>query len=308
MIMYLLGVSLSDGAGVPSIRKKQIVSRKLRPEKGSRPSLFALVREKIKAKKIDMKINKTLHSIKAPKHIKHRKTIVIVPTYNEIENLLTIYRRITRAYEKCDILIIDDGSPDGTGQLANQLAARDRRIKVMHRPGKQGLGTAVIAGFRYALEKHYELIITIDADLSHDPAYIPHMLSLMQEYDLVVGSRYVRDGGMVNWSIRRLLISLFANFMIKKILKINQADCSGGFKCFTADLLRRIRPDSIISKGYVFYVEILYRALRLGAKVKEIPIIFVNRDLGRSKLGWNEVMGYAVNVFRLRWLQFLGRI
>lgn len=240
--------------------------------------------------------------------MKRKKTLVIVPTYNEIENLEMIYRRITRVSKTCHILIIDDGSPDGTGEMADRLSLKDKRVKVFHRSGKLGLGTAVITGFYYALDKKYELIITIDADLSHDPAYIPQMLNLMGEYDLVIGSRYVRDGGMVNWSIRRLLISMFANYMVKKILRIDQKDCSGGFKCYTAELLRKIRPDHIISKGYVFYVEILYRAIRAGARVKEIPIILVNREKGKSKLGMNEVIGYAVNIFLLRWLTLIGKI
>ncbi len=246
--------------------------------------------------------------VSKPKGSPNRKTLVIVPTYNEIENLENIQTRISGASKICDILIIDDGSPDGTGKLADKLAKKDRRVKVLHRSGKLGLGTAVIAGFRYALENNYGLVITIDADLSHDPSNIPRMLSLMNEYDLVIGSRYVRDGGMVNWSIRRLLISLFANYMLKKILKIDQADCSGGFKCYTAELLRKIQVDRIISKGYVFYVEILYRALRVGARVKEIPIIFVNRDKGQSKLGLNEVVGYAVNIFKLRLYTMMGKI
>jgi dolichol-phosphate mannosyltransferase len=134
------------------------------------------------------------------------------------------------------------------------------------------------------------------------------MLSLMKEYDLVIGSRYVRDGGMVNWSIRRLLISMFANYMLKRILRIEEKDCSGGFKCYRAELLEKIKIDRIISKGYVFYVEILYRALRVGARVKEIPIIFVNREKGKSKLGLNEVVSYAVNIFRLWWITLMGEI
>lgn len=241
-------------------------------------------------------------------HWKRRKTVVIVPTYNEIENIQTIYTRIMRATGHADLLIIDDGSPDGTGRLADRLAAKNKRVRVLHRAGKLGLGTAVITGFRWALEKGYEVVVTIDADLSHDPAYIPQMLELIGEYDLVIGSRYVKDGGMVNWSLPRLMISLFANFMLKRILGIQQSDCSGGFKAYRAELLRRIGPEKIISRGYVFYVEILYRALKAGARVKEIPIIFVNRGKGKSKLGMNEVVGYAVNIFRLRWLTWVGKI
>ncbi len=255
-----------------------------------------------------MRLSRKNRPAKSPKRNQRQKTIVIVPTYNEIENLGMIYRRITGASKMCDILIIDDGSPDGTGKLADNLARKDKRVRVIHRAGKLGLGSAVIEGFNYALSHSYPLIITIDADLSHDPAYIPQMLSLMDKYDLVIGSRYVRDGGMVNWSIKRLLISIFANAMLKKILKIEQKDCSGGFKCYTADLLRKIKIERIISRGYVFYVEILYRALRVNARVKEIPIIFINRDKGKSKLGMNEVIWYAVNIFKLRWYTLIGKI
>ncbi len=236
------------------------------------------------------------------------KTLVIVPTYNEIENLQNMYDRIIQAHGGVDILIVDDGSPDGTGKLADRLAKKDKRVHVLHRAGKLGLGTAVVAGFNYALDHHYPVITTIDADLSHDPAYIPQMLSHMGDYDLVIGSRYVHDGGMVNWSIKRLLISLFANYMLKLILNINQADCSGGFKCYRAELLKKIGIDRIISPGYVFYVEILYRALKAGARVKEIPIIFVNRGKGKSKLGMGEVVGYAKNIFKLKFLTMIGRI
>ena len=255
-----------------------------------------------------MKSSPVKRSARLPKGPRRRKTLVIVPTYNEIENIENIYQRISGAAKECDILIIDDGSPDGTGRLADQLAAKDKRVRVIHRSGKLGLGTAVIAGFRYALERPYELVITIDADLSHDPSYIPQMLGLMGEFDLVIGSRYVRDGGLVNWSVKRLLVSMFTNYMLKIILGIQQSDCSGAYKCYTAELLRKIQIDRIISKGYVFYVEVLYRAIRAGAKIKEIPIIFVNRNKGKSKLGLNEIIGYAVNVFLLRWLTFIGKI
>lgn len=236
------------------------------------------------------------------------KPLVILPTYNEIENLQNMYDRIIKAYGGADILIVDDGSPDGTGKLADKLAHKDKRVKVLHRAGKLGLGTAVIAGFNYALERGYKLIITIDADLSHDPAYIPQMLSLMGQYDLVIGSRYVQDGGMVNWSMKRLLISIFANHMLKLILGIKQNDCSGAYKCYRRELLQKIGIDRVISPGYVFYVEILYRALRAGARVKEIPIIFVNRREGKSKLGMGEVVGYAKNIFKLKFLTMIGKV
>lgn len=255
-----------------------------------------------------MKASKTRRTLRGSNIIQRTKTVVIVPTYNEIENLKHIYARITTAYKALDILIIDDGSPDGTGFLADKLAVKDKRVKVLHRSGKLGLGSAVIEGFRYALSHDYKLIITIDADLSHDPSNIPKMISLMGKYDLIIGSRYVRDGGMVNWSIGRLLVSMFANYMLKKILGLVQKDCSGGFKCFTSDLLRKINIDRIISKGYVFYVEILYRAVRVDARILELPIIFTNRDKGKSKLGLNEVLGYAINIMKLRCLTLLGKL
>ncbi|SRR5579871_1959278 len=236
------------------------------------------------------------------------KTIIVVPTYNEKGNINTIYEKIFRASQLSHLLIVDDNSPDGTGKIADGLARKDKRVQVLHRPGKQGLGSAYVAGMRFAIEKGYRNVIAMDADLSHDPANLPRMLELSEKYDLVIGSRYVKDGGMVNWNARRFLISQLANLYCRWFLGLRQADCSGGFKCYRADLLRKIGMENIFAKGYSFQVEILFRAVRAGAKVIEIPIIFVNRHVGESKLNFGELWQFFLTVLKLRWRAWLGRV
>jgi dolichol-phosphate mannosyltransferase len=241
------------------------------------------------------------------KNIKN-KVLIVIPTYNEKKNIQSLYRKIRQYVRDAQLLIVDDGSPDGTGAVADRLAKRDSLVHVLHRPRKMGLGTAYVTGFQYALKKKYSLVLAMDADLSHDPANIPIMIDLMKDYDLVIGSRYVKDGGMVNWGLGRFLISKFANGFLKFVLNIRQKDCSGGYKCYRSDLLKGIRLERIFSKGYAFQVEILYRALRLDAKIVEIPIIFVNRHEGESKLNLSELINFAGTVFKLRLLSWAGRL
>jgi len=236
------------------------------------------------------------------------KTIVVVPTYNERGNIKTIYEKIFKASKLSHLLIVDDNSPDGTGKIADELSRKDKRVQVLHRPGKQGLGSAYVAGMSYALQKGYRNVIAMDADLSHDPANLPKMLELSDKYDLVIGSRYVKDGGMVNWNARRFLISQLANLYCRWLLGLRQADCSGGFKCYRADLLRKIGMDNIFAKGYSFQVEILFRAIRAGAKVVEIPIIFVNRHVGESKLNFHELWQFGTTVLKLRWMAWTRKL
>jgi len=236
------------------------------------------------------------------------KVLIVIPTYNEKKNIVSLYGRIRENIRDAHLLIVDDGSPDGTGKVAEGLAKKDARVHVLHRPGKMGLGTAYVAGFQYALREGYSWVLAMDADLSHDPANIPRMIALMRDYDLVIGSRYVKDGGMVNWGLGRFFISKFANGFLKWLLQIRQADCSGGYKCYRADLLKAIGLERIFSKGYAFQVEILYRALRLRARVVEIPIIFVNRHEGESKLNFSELVNFAKTVFKLRWLSWTRRL
>ena len=240
--------------------------------------------------------------------LKKQKALIVIPTYNEKANLPVLYGKIRGFTKAADMLIVDDGSPDGTGAIADGLAKKDKGVKVLHRAGKQGLGTAYVEGFQYALKHGYQLVLAMDADLSHDPANIPIMISLMKENDLVIGSRYVKDGGMVNWGMGRFFISRFANGFLKWLLNIKQQDCSGGYKCYRAELLQKIGMEKIFSKGYAFQVEILYRALRQQARVVEIPIIFVNRHEGESKLSMNELVSFAGTVFKLRLLTMMGKI
>jgi dolichol-phosphate mannosyltransferase len=237
-----------------------------------------------------------------------QKTIIVVPTYNEKGNIERVYRQIFKATKACHLLVVDDNSPDGTGRIADGIAKRDKRVFVLHRQGKMGLGSAYIQGMKYALEMGYQNVVAMDADLSHDPINLPKMLERIKDHDLVIGSRYVKDGGMVNWNARRFLISQLANLYCRLVLGLTQADCSGGYKCYRADLLRKIGMDRIFSKGYSFQVEILYRAVRAGAKVLEIPIIFVNRHEGKSKLSGRELVGFGWTVLKLKWLSWIGRV
>ncbi len=239
---------------------------------------------------------------------KRNQTLIVVPTYNEKGNIETVYRKIFLVTKACDLLVVDDNSPDGTGKIADQLAKKDNRVRVLHRVSKNGLGTAYIEGMQFALNKGYERVIAMDADLSHDPINIPKMLELSKEYDLVIGSRYVHDGGMVNWGIGRFFISRFANAVTKWVLGLKPEDCSGGYKCYRAELLKMIDLKKIFSPGYSFQVEILFRAVRLNAKVKEFPIIFVNRHEGESKLSFRELAQFAQTVWRLRWLAWMGKV
>ena len=239
---------------------------------------------------------------------KNNKTLIVVPTYNEKGNIETVYKKIFMATKACDLLVVDDNSPDGTGKIADRIAKKDKRVFVLHRLSKSGLGTAYVEGMQFALQNNYQRVIAMDADLSHDPINIPKMLELSQDYDLVIGSRYVRDGGMVNWGVGRFFISRFANSVTKWLLGLAPEDCSGGYKCYRAELLKKIDLKKIFSPGYSFQVEILFRAVRLNAKIKEFPIIFVNRHEGESKLSLKELTLFAGTVWKLRWMTWLGRI
>jgi dolichol-phosphate mannosyltransferase len=236
------------------------------------------------------------------------KTIIVVPTYNEIGNIFVVYEKIFKAVGNLNLVIVDDNSPDGTGAAADELAKKDNRVFVIHRKGKMGLGSAYIHGMKFAIDNGFDFIVAMDADLSHDPANLPRMIEMTKEYDLVIGSRYVKDGGMVNWGLGRFFISRLANFFCKTILQIKQEDCSGGYKCYRAELLKKIGMDNFFSFGYSFQVEILYRALRLNARVIEIPIVFVNRHEGESKLSMQELLQFGWTVLKLRWLAWINQV
>ncbi len=212
------------------------------------------------------------------------QTLIIIPTYNEIENLQKLTAGIFSVLPETDILIIDDNSPDGTGNLAERLAKKNHRIKVIHRERKLGLGSAYIQGFKYALNSGYDFIFEMDADFSHSPAYLPDFLAETFGYQLILGSRYVKGGGITDWGIWRRFLSYSANLYAKIILGLPYHDLTGGFKCYTRNLLKNLGLDSIISEGYVFQIETTLRTHRKGFAIKEIPIVFKGRRRGKSKI------------------------
>ncbi len=229
------------------------------------------------------------------------EALIIIPTYNERDNLKTLCEQVLAALPSADLLIVDDNSPDGTGQLADEMAAKNPRIQVLHRSGKLGLGTAYIAGFRFALSKGYEFIFEMDADFSHDPVYLPALLGAAKDgAGVVIGSRRVPGGGTENWGLSRQLISSGGSLYARTILGLDVRDLTSGFKCFRREVLAAIDLDAVRSNGYSFQIEMTYRAIRKGFSVAEVPIIFIDRRAGQSKMSskiFAEAMGM---VWRLR--------
>jgi dolichol-phosphate mannosyltransferase len=236
--------------------------------------------------------------------------LVIIPTYNERENIEPIVQAVLAADPRLDILIVDDNSPDGTGQLADQLASAEPRVKVLHRAKKEGLGRAYIAGFKRALAEPYEFIFEMDADFSHKPADLPRFLSALEERhaDICLGSRRVTGGGTVNWGVGRQIISGGGSMYARTVLGIDVRDLTGGFKCFRRKVLEALPLDEIRSSGYGFQIELTYRAIRKGFKVIEIPIIFEDRRVGRSKMSRAVFVEALGMVLRLRLDALQGRL
>lgn len=230
-----------------------------------------------------------------------QRVLIITPTYNERENLQELLTRVHQSLPTADVLIVDDNSPDGTGELAETMGKQDPWIKVLRRPGKLGLGTAYLAGFRYALSHGYQYVFEMDADLSHDPSYLPIMLEAARDRaDLVIGSRRVPGGGTQNWGVGRQLISAGGSLYARTILGLGVRDLTSGFKCFRAEVLRAIDLDAVHSNGYSFQIEMTYRALRLGYKVEEVPILFVDRRVGQSKMSRKIFIEALGMVWKLR--------
>lgn len=229
-----------------------------------------------------------------------RRALLCLPTYDERENLGPMVDAILAAVPQVDVLVIDDNSPDGTGQLADQLAARDPRVKVLHRAGKGGLGRAYLAGFAWALARDYGLILEMDCDFSHDPKYLPGMLAAAGEVDLVLGSRYVAGGGTVNWGALRKLISRGGSLYARTILGLSVRDLTGGFKCFRREVLEGIDLPSVECTGYAFQIELTYRAVRRGFTVRELPIVFADRRVGLSKMSRRIVLEAIRKVWSIR--------
>lgn len=213
-----------------------------------------------------------------------RRALVVLPTYNEAENLRPITKAILEATPDVDILVVDDNSPDGTGRLADEIAGREPRVSVLHRPGKQGLGKAYLAGFEVARQAGYELVIEMDADFSHDPRYLPEMIARMERADLVVGSRNIEGGGAINWGVGRQVLSKGGSLYARTILGVPVHDLTTGFKCFRREVLDALELETVTSTGYSFQIELTYRTIRAGFRVEEMPIVFVDRRVGRSKM------------------------
>ncbi|HUP18602.1 MAG TPA: polyprenol monophosphomannose synthase [Gemmatimonadota bacterium] len=236
------------------------------------------------------------------------EVLVIVPTYNERENLPHLLPRILAEDPRIEILVVDDGSPDGTGDLAERMAADEPRIHVLHRPAKLGLGTAYLAGFRWALERSYALVFEMDADFSHDPRHLPEFLALAEEFDVVVGSRYMRGVTVVNWPMGRLILSWLANKYARTVTGLPLNDLTSGFKCYRRAVLEALDLDAIRSTGYAFQIETVFRARHAGFDVTETPIVFVDRNVGMSKMNKRIVWEAIWMVWRMRLWVITGRL
>jgi dolichol-phosphate mannosyltransferase len=234
--------------------------------------------------------------------------IVCVPTYNERANLPLIVPAILEQDPRLDVLVVDDNSPDGTGQLAEELAAAEPRVHVLHREAKEGLGRAYLAGFRWALDRGYDFILEMDADFSHDPKFLPRFIEAAENADVVIGSRYNQGVNVINWPISRLLLSLGANQYARMVTGLPVSDSTGGFKCFRREVLEAIDFSRVRSNGYAFQIEMSYRAWRKGFRIVEIPIVFTDRVEGQSKMSKRIVREAVWMVWSLRFRSILGKL
>lgn len=229
-----------------------------------------------------------------------KKSIVVIPTYNEIDNISNLIKAIHNSVPETDILIVDDNSPDGTADAVREMMKYDNKLKLLFREKKMGLGTAYCAGFKYCLEQNYDYILQMDADFSHDPNELPRFLEEIENYDLVIGSRYVTGVNVINWPLTRLMLSYGANVYSRIITGMPLRDGTGGFKCFRASMLRHINLSEIKTNGYGFQIEMNYRMWKLGSRIKEMSIIFVDRRSGTSKMSKNIIWEAMWLVWKLR--------
>jgi dolichol-phosphate mannosyltransferase len=236
------------------------------------------------------------------------RALVVVPTYNERVNLQLIVPLILQQDARIEVLVVDDNSPDGTGQVADEMAATNRRIHVLHRPAKAGLGKAYLAGFRWALECGYDFIFEMDADFSHDPQFLPEFLQAIETADLVIGSRYRAGVNVINWPISRLLLSLGANEYARRVTGLPLTDSTGGFKCFRRRVLEAIDFEKVKSNGYSFQIEMTFRAWKQGFRLVEIPIVFTDRVEGQSKMDKRIVREAIWMVWWLRLKSMSGKL
>ena len=237
------------------------------------------------------------------------KALVIIPTYNERENLPSIVPIVLEHDPRLEVLVVDDNSPDGTGKLADDMACANNRIHVIHRSGKLGLGTAYVAGFKYAIANGFDYACEMDADFSHDPRHLALFLDAIKDADLVIGSRYL-DGRVtvLNWPMARLLLSYFANVYARWVTGLRLWDCTAGFRCYRRAVLEAIDLDQVRSNGYSFQIEMSFRTERKGFRLKEIPILFTDRAEGKSKMSRSIVWEAVFMVWRLRWWRLWGKV
>ncbi len=236
----------------------------------------------------------------------HPKLLVSIATYNERENIGKLIEEVHRYLPHADVLVVDDNSPDGTGKLVDELAAKDPRVKPYHRPGKLGLGTATLAAMNYAIEHGYDLLQNMDADFSHPPRFLPAMMAGMATHDVMIGSRYVTGGGTENWPKLRLAISRTVNSLVRFLFRMPVQDASGAYRCFRVSNLKRARLEETKSRGYSFQQEVLFRIHRTGARLGETPIIFENRRYGKSKVNTKEAVRSILMILYLGSEFFFG--
>lgn len=235
------------------------------------------------------------------------KVLVIIPTYNEADNIKTVIDKVIRRnVPNLDILVVDDNSPDGTSKIVEEICKEDDRIHLLKREGKLGLGTAYVEGFKYALQNGYDFVFEMDADLSHYPGDIPKFLEQMKDNDLVIGSRYLKGVNVINWPFSRLALSLFANWYTRIITRLPIKDCTSGYKCFRRQVLESIDLDRISSDGYSFQIEMNYKAWKKNFRIRELPIIFIDRERGSSKMTRKVMREAAWMVWKLRLLNLFG--
>lgn len=236
------------------------------------------------------------------------RALVVVPTYNEAANIEKIIGEILSVESSLHVLVVDDSSPDGTGAIVRNMTATDERVRLIEREGKKGLGTAYVAGFRYALANGYDCVFEMDADFSHDPREIPNFLLKIRDFDLVIGSRYLTGVTVVNWPLKRLILSYGANLYTRIITGMPFKDATGGFKCFRRKVLENIDLNSIHSNGYAFQIEMNFKAWKKGFRVTEIPIIFEDRHVGESKMSKKIVYEAIFMVWKLKWHSLIGKL
>lgn len=235
-----------------------------------------------------------------------RRILVSIATYNEAGNLAPLISEIHKFVPHADVLVIDDNSPDGTGKIADELAATNRRIKVIHRSGKLGLGTAILAAMNHAMDHNYDYLQNLDADFSHPPRYLPGILAGMSKYDVMIGSRYVHGGGTQNWPLKRKIISRSVNTLVRILFRMPVKDASGAFRCYRVSKLRETRLDKVRSRGYSFQQEVLFRCYKAGCKLGEYPILFENRRAGSSKVNGKEAVRSIMMILYVGLRNFFG--